>query len=119
MNGAIVYRWGTPVRGREGRAIEVFGRALEHFDALAKAGRIHGHTELFSVTGSTRGLMIVSGELGELSALQIEEEQLRLLFDANAVVEDLDVQLFQGGDEHSIAETVQRFAVSLDSLGYL
>jgi len=51
MQGALKISWGSAVRGREAKALEVFGRSLEYFDELAKAGRISGYRTYLSVSG--------------------------------------------------------------------
>ncbi len=117
--GALVIRWGPVVLGREGKALEVFGKATAHFDALAKSGRVHGHAEYFGVTGRTGGFMIVEGELPVLAVLQTEEDQLRLVGEAATVATDLDVQLYEGGSETTVSDVVRRYAGSLANLGYL
>lgn len=118
MTGAIVISWGPPVRGREGKGLDVFGRAVEYFDDLAKAGRIHGHREFFSIQG-VNGFLIVEGDLAELLKIQAEDATLQLLMAAGAVVEDFELCVYEGGSEASLREGITRYAATLDDLGYL
>jgi len=119
MNGAVVISWGTAVRGREAKSLEVFGKAIAHFDALAKAGRIHGHQEFISRTGPARGFMLVTGEYDELTKIQGEDEVLDLTIAGATICEDFAVTLYAGGTEQSTTETVGRYGKVLTELGYL
>jgi hypothetical protein len=119
MNGAVVISWGTPVRGRETKSLEVFGKAVAHFDALAKAGRIHGHQEFQARTGRSGGFMLITGDLEELARIQNEEEVLALTTSGGLICEDFRVEIYEGGTEQAITESMQRFAGVAGGLGYL
>ena len=122
MTGAMIVSWGTSVRGREGKSLEVFGRALERFEGLAKSGRIHGHREYFALTGNATkrgGMMVVDGELSELSQLLIEPDMVRLLTEAAEICDNFDVQLFAGGSDQAVQEQVGMFMSVLQDEGYL
>lgn len=119
MNGAVVISWGTPVRGREAKSLEVFGKAIAHFDALAKAGRIHGHQEFQARTGRAGGFMLVTGELDELAAIQATDEVLDLTTAGATICDDFTVTLYEGGTEQAITESVGRYMKTLTDLGYL
>lgn len=122
MNGAIIATWGTPVRGREAKSLEVFGKALAHYDDLAKQGRIHSHREYFSMTGNAgkwSGMQIVEGEIDELLKLQTEESQRRLMSEAQQIVENFTVQICVGGSERTIADEMTLYTDTLKALGYL
>lgn len=119
MNGAVVISWGTAVRGREAKALETFGKAIEHFDALAKSGRIHGHQEYISRTGRQTGFMIVTGELDELVKVQNEPEVLKLTTAGATICDDFCVTLYEGGTEQAMTESIQRYVGVMTDLGYL
>jgi hypothetical protein len=119
MNGAVVISWGTPVRGREAKTLEVFGKALAHFDALAKAGRIHGHQEFQSRTGRSTGFMLVTGEIDELLAIQQTDEVIDLTQMGATICEDFRVTLYEGGTEKATTESIGRYVKNLTELGYL
>lgn len=119
MNGAIVISWGTAVRGREAKAFEVFGKAIGHFDALAKSGRIHGHQEFLARTGRPGGFMLVTGELDELVRVQQEEDVVDLLTAGAAITEGFRVTLYEGGTEAATTESVTRAVRVLGELGYM
>lgn len=120
MTGAIVFTWGAPVRGREMKGLETFGKALGYFEGLAKQGRVHAHREFFSLTGDASkwaGMMIVEGELDELLRLQADDEFRRLHIEATAIVEHFTLQLCAGGSDRSVQEEVTRYTESLQRLG--
>jgi hypothetical protein len=115
-NGALIFTWGNSVRGREGKSLEVFGKALAYYDELAKEGRIHGHREYFALTGNAgerAGTMVVEGELDELLKLQAEEQSQRLLGEAGLICENFNVQICQAADD----EAVGRFVSVLGDMG--
>ena len=104
-NGAIIISWGTPVRGREMQSLDVFGRALGYWDEKAKEGRIHGHHEYFCLTGNVSdraGTMIVDGDLAELSRLMVDEDNMRLLGEAEQITQSFTVNLCEANSDESI-----------------
>ena len=110
------------MRGREAKSLEVFGKALAHYDDLAKQGRIHSHREYFSITGNAGkwgGMQIVEGEIDELLKLQMEDSQRRLMAEAQQIVENFTVQICVGGSERTIADEMTLYADTLKALGYL
>lgn len=119
MNGAIVARWGADIPGREAKALEVFGTAIERFERLAKEGRIHAHHEYIAVTGSSGGFMIAEGEIGELQKILVEPETLALNTKATAICQDFEINLYAGGNDQTVQELVGTFAGALGGLGYL
>jgi hypothetical protein len=122
MNGATIITWGGNVPGREAKGLEVFGKALAHFDALAKQGRIHGHKEYVSLTGDVdlvAGTMVIEGAVEELSKIQTEEPTRVLLAEAAAVTKNFTVRLTAGGDEQTLTKEITLFTQTLQGLGYL
>jgi len=120
MNGAVVVTWGNVVHGREAKAFEVFGRALEHLDELAKTGRIFGHHEYFAQTGQgPTGIQIIDGEATELKALLDDDEFQHNVMAGSLIVEGLTVNLYAGGDADSITQLVGQAMTVEQELGYL
>lgn len=122
MTGAMVFTWGTPRPGREAAGLEVFGRALAFFDGLATQGRIHGHREYFSLTGSLdgpNGMMIVDGDLDELLAVARDVRTRRLVTEAHAIMDRFSVQVYVGGSSATVHEEIALYAEALQGLGYL
>jgi hypothetical protein len=119
LTGAVVFRWGAPVPGREGLALQVFESFLQWADDLAKTGRIHGHEEWMSVTGRPGGLMVVTGPLDDLLALQGEDDTLRLRQEAALAVSDFDLQVYAGGTDSSLQQVLRDWTQAADDLDLL
>lgn len=119
MNGLIQISWKSSIPGREAKGLEVFGKALERFEALAKAGRIESHHEYFAVTGAEGGVMNVTGNLDELLKIAAEPETLALNAQAAAIVNDFHIQIFGGGTDQAVQELMGNYVGSLQEIGYL
>ena len=116
MNGATIIRWGATVPGREARGLEVFGRAIEHFEGLAKQGRIHGHHEYIALTGTDGGFMILEGEVAELLKIAVEPETLTLNTQAAAIVQDFQIQVYGGGTDQAVQELMGTYTQALQQI---
>ncbi|HJT37184.1 MAG TPA: hypothetical protein VJ818_02060 [Actinomycetota bacterium] len=122
MNGALIVTWGSNEPGREARGLEVFGKALAHFDELAKKGRIHGHKEYISLTGNVdqlAGVMVVEGAVEELVKIQTEDATRTLLIEAASVTKNFTATLASGGDEGSLTREITLFTKTQQNLGYM
>ena len=119
MNGAIVFRWGANIPGREAKGLEVFGKAIERFETLAKEGRIHAHHEYIALTGRSGGFMIAEGDLAELQKIQLEPETLALNVQAESIVQDFELTLYGGGTDQTVQELMGTYVTSVGELGYM
>jgi hypothetical protein len=119
MNGAVLIRWGANVPGRESAGLEVFGRAINRFEALAKEGRIHGHREYFSITGHDGGFALLEGDVDELTKILTDEDTLRLNNQSSAIVQDFEIQAFVGGTDQTTQQLIGTYTASLKDLGYM
>jgi hypothetical protein len=122
MNGALIVSWGANVPGREAKGLEVFGKALAHFDELAKKGRIHGHKEYLSLTGNVdqlAGVMVVEGPVEELIKIQTEEATRVLLIEGASITKNFTATLAAGGDEQTLTQEITLFTKTQQQLGYL
>ena len=118
MTGAIAITWGAAVRGREAKGLECFQKALAYWDDLTKQGRVHGHREYIKlVGGGNLGLMVVDGELDELLKLQGEDATRQLLAEAGQITEDLSVEIYVGGTEATIQQSVGEYLTALQTVG--
>ncbi|HET7310151.1 MAG TPA: hypothetical protein VFJ17_02370 [Mycobacteriales bacterium] len=118
MTGAVLVRWGANIPGRETKGLEVFGKAIERFEQLAKQGRIHSHTEYIALTGSVGGFMLIQGEIEELQKILMEPENLALTTQASMIVTDFEQNLYAGGNDQAIQQLVGVELESLAALGY-
>lgn len=119
MTGALLIRWNGAVRGREGKALEVYGRALQLYQDLAETGELAGHRDYFSITGGGGGFVLVEGSISQLLALLSSPRHLRIRDEAAAVLDGVDMQLFGGGNDTATEAMVQSYAAGLADLGYL
>jgi hypothetical protein len=119
MTGAIVIRWTAPVPGREAKSMEVFGKAIERFESLAKQSRIHEHHEYIALTGTAGGFMIVEGEVDELQKILVEPETLALNSQAESIVQGFELNLYAGGSDQTVQEVMGTFMGALAEIGYM
>ena len=90
---ALFVGFGTPVRGREERAVEVFGEFVAMFGRMESDGRIEGMevTLLEPHGGELNGFFLVHGSDAQCAALSDDEEFRRACIDAGLIVENFGV----------------------------
>jgi hypothetical protein len=90
---ALFVGFGAPVRGREERAVEVFGEFVAMFGRMQSDGRIEGMdvTLLDSHGGDLGGFFLVHGTEDQCAALTNDEEFRRASIDASLIVENFGV----------------------------
>ena len=90
---ALFVGFGQPVRGREERAVEVFGQFVDMFGRMASDGRIESMdvTLLDPHGGDLSGFFMVHGSEEQCSALSMDEEFRRVCIDAGLIVENFGV----------------------------
>jgi hypothetical protein len=82
--------WGTPVRGREERGLEVFNEAIGLYGRMQQEGRIEKFdVVLLGPNPGLNGYIELYGSAEQLSALRESEDFQRTRIDASLVVEDL------------------------------
>ena len=90
---ALFVGFGTPVRGREERAVAVFGQFVEMFGRMSSDGRIEGLdiTLLDPHGGDLGGFFMVHGSAEQCAALTNDDEFRRAMIDAGLIVDKLGV----------------------------
>jgi hypothetical protein len=90
---ALFVGFGTPVRGREERAVEVFGEFVEMFGRMQSDGRIAGMDValLDPHGGELGGFFMVHGTAEQCAALAYDEEFRHATADASLIVENFGV----------------------------
>src|SRR4029077_11183265 len=88
---ALFVGFGTPVRGREARAIEVFNEFMQMFGRMSGDGRIESVdvTLLDSHGGDLGGFFLVQGTASQCAALPNDQEFRKAMIDASLIVENL------------------------------
>ena len=97
---ALFVGFGAPVRGREERAIEVFGQFVEMFGRMQADGRIDSSdaTLLDPHGGDLGGFFMVHGTADQCAALANDEEFRRASIDAGLIVDNFGVVPAVTGD---------------------
>jgi hypothetical protein len=90
---ALFVGFGAPVRGREERAIEVFGEFVDMFGRMQSDGRIAGMDValLDPHGGELGGFFMVHGSSDQCSALSNDEQFRRACIDASLIVDHFGV----------------------------
>jgi hypothetical protein len=90
---ALFVGFGQPVRGREERAVEVFGEFVAMFGRMQSDGRLESMdvTLLDPHGGDLGGFFMCHGTEGQCSALMYDEEFRRAVNDATLIVENFGV----------------------------
>jgi hypothetical protein len=82
--------WGTPVRGREERGLEVFNEALGLYGRMQQEGRIEKFdVVLLGPSSDLNGYIELHGTAEQLAAVRQDEEFERNTIDASLVVDGL------------------------------
>ena len=116
--GAIVITWGEGVPGRETKALEVFGAAIEMAAGYEKEGRIHGHREYVS-TSRSAGMMLMDGEWEQLQKIRTEREFRLLTAKAVNIVQDFRIEMMQGGTDEAVQDSVGLLLEAEQALGLI
>jgi hypothetical protein len=116
MEGAILITWGPLIPGREELAWTVMGNAWEYFKRLHKEGRITGFRVWGGITGTLGAMALIEGEMDQLFKVHVEDETLKFLGAAEAVVRDFEVKMYAGGSEDFLLKS---YELSMDALGAL
>jgi hypothetical protein len=82
--------WGSPVRGLEERALEVFNDAMGLMGRMQQDGRIEGfNVVLLGPNTDLNGYIEISGTTEQISALRMDEEFQRNTVDATLAVDGI------------------------------
>ena len=97
---ALFVGFGAPVRGREERAIEVFGEFVEMFGRMQSDGLIDSMdvSLLDPHGGDLGGFFMVRGSEAQCAALANDEEFRRASIDASLIVDNFGVVPAVTGD---------------------
>lgn len=82
--------WGTPVRGREERSLEVFSDSVGLYGRMQQDGRIESFDiTLLNPNANLSGFAQLKGTGAQIAAVQEDDEFMRMITDASLIVEDL------------------------------
>lgn len=104
--------WGTPVRGREERGLEVFNEALGILGRMQEDGRIERFdVVLFAPNQDLNGYVEVHGSAEQLAALRDDEEFRRNSADSSLIVDGL--RHIDGFTNEGIARQMELYQQSI------
>jgi hypothetical protein len=109
--------FGTPVRGREARSLDVFNEAMQYYGRLQQEGRIESVEAaiLEPHGGDLGGFFLIRGERQELGRLRVEAEFERLTTRANLIVDGMGIIGASLGD--GLAQSIGMFQEEIGMLG--
>ena len=100
--------WGTAVRGREERGLEVFGEALGLLGRMQQDGRIESFdVVLFEPNGELNGYVAVRGSAEQINALRQDDEFLDNTVDATLIVDGF--RHIAGYTNEGVARQMERY----------
>ncbi len=116
-NVALISTWGTPARGREGKALEVFMELMGFWGQKAAEGKCE-QPEVFFSTDASHGVFIVKGSSDVLYEIEESDEAQQLLAKGHMIVEDLKSHWYFTGDDE-IQRGTQNLVQAGTALGYM
>jgi hypothetical protein len=109
--------WGTPVRGREAKSLDVFNESVEYWNRLQQDGRIESVEVVFLYPhgGDLGGFALLRGSHEQLNDVGGDQEFIRHTMRAEMIVENVGVvrAVLGEGLGQQVAmfqETAQEFA---------
>ena len=101
-DSVLLITWGSPVRGREERGLEVFNETVGFYGRMQQEGRIEGFdVALLEPNGLADGYIAIRGSVEQLGALRQDDEFRANLVAAGLIVDDL--RLINGSTNEGIA----------------
>ena len=92
-DAAIFIGWGQVVRGREAKALQVFGESVAYYTKLQAAGTIESFEPVLLNPhgGDLAGFVLIRGEAAKLEALKATEDWGTVQLRAGLIVDRLGV----------------------------
>jgi hypothetical protein len=109
--------FGTPVRGREARAVEVFGEFMAMFGRMAGDGRIESvePTLIDPHGGDLGGFFLVKGTKDQCAALPNDPEFRKAMIDAGLIVDNIGAVPALSGE--AVGPEMADYAAALSKVG--
>lgn len=104
--------WGTPVRGREERGLEVFNDSVGLYGRMQQDGRIEQfNIVLLDPNRDLNGYAELHGSAEQLNAVRGSEDFRAMLVDASLIVDD--VRVVEGVINDGIAREMELYKRSI------
>lgn len=111
----LVISWGTTVRGREERGLEVFNEAMGILGRMQEEGRIEKFdVVLCAPNAQLDGFITLHGTAAQLAAVREDEEFRRHTADASLIVENLSH--IEGATNEGIAREMALYQESISKV---
>ncbi len=111
----LMFSWGTPVRGREERALEVFNESVGLYGQMQGDGRIESFDlALFEPGGVMDGCVHLHGSEDHMNAVAGSDDFQRILADAQMIVDD--VCLTRGVTGQGVADQIGIFQEAISKV---
>jgi hypothetical protein len=111
-DSVLLISWGTAVRGREERALEVFNEAVGLWGRMQQEGRIESFDlALFGPSGDISGYIALRGSSDQLNAVRDSDDYHGAIADAVLCADGLRVSL--GVVNEGIARQLTRYQEAL------
>jgi hypothetical protein len=108
----LLIGWGTPVRGREERGLEVFNESIGLYGRMQQEGRIEKFdVVLLDPSTDLNGYIELHGSAEQLASARQSEDFRRTLLDASLIVDDLRV--IDGFTNEGVAREMARYQESI------
>jgi hypothetical protein len=100
-DAAIFIGWGDVIPGREQKALEVFGEALQYYGRLQQEGQIESFEPVFIGPhgGDLNGFILMKGDRRKLAGVRFSDEFERLSARAALVLSRFGIVPAYTGDE--------------------
>ena len=107
--------WGTPVRGREERGLEVFNDALGLLGRMQQDGRIESFdVVLLTPNGDLNGYIEVHGSAAQIDAVRQDDEFVRNTADAMMIVDR--VRHIEGYTNEGVARQIEIYREAIEKV---
>jgi hypothetical protein len=97
----MMIRWGTPIAGRELKAVEVFMSHMQWWNELKSSGKIEEFKTFGTLTGNfgtNSGFVLIEGSQRQIGELMASEDYRVRLNTVIACVDQLECVMLESGD---------------------
>jgi hypothetical protein len=111
----LMITWGSPVRGREEKGLEVFNESMGLYGRFQQEGRIEGFdVALLEPNGLMDGYIAIRGSVEQLQALRQDDDFRRTQVAASLIVDDL--RLIMGTTNEGIARDMALYQEAISQV---
>ena len=92
-NQALFLGWDRPVRGREERAMKLWGKSMEYYGKLQAEGRIESFEPVILTAhgGDLNGFFLIRGDAKSLDEIRREDDYMDLIIEGGYCLDGFGV----------------------------